>query len=400
MNRCKAIDMLRAAAVFLVLGRHMIPCPASDSAWLSTLTALWYRAGWIGVDLFFVLSGFLVSSLLFTEYRTHGKLDVMRFLIRRGWKIYPGFWVLILVTVAVALAQGYQIPSGRLIAELGFVQNYFLGLWNHTWSLAVEEHFYIALAMLMWGLSRRPMQCQPFSILPVLCAVVAGTCLILRVVMASSISFSYYTHFFPSHLRIDSLMFGLLISYEYHFNNLRFTSWSTKWRHLILPSGLSLLMLALVFPLESSQFIRVSGVSFIYLGSGLVLIGCLGTRSGSGPIGDALAFIGSRSYSIYLWHMPVAVWGCALAARLLGIYWNWYWYALIYLLGSILVGITAAALVELPALCIRDRFFPSRSGTLATHSNDATVVGKPDRSRDYVELVPELERLRGLGPVR
>ena len=82
-------DVLRGIAVILVLGRQMA-APAPDvSGLLKHGANLWIQVGWTGVDLFFVLSGFLVSGLLFTEYQRHGSVDVVRFLVRRGFKIYP-----------------------------------------------------------------------------------------------------------------------------------------------------------------------------------------------------------------------------------------------------------------------------------------------------------------------
>jgi peptidoglycan/LPS O-acetylase OafA/YrhL len=92
--RVRQLDILRAIAVLLVLGRH------------EHANALWRRCGWVGVDLFFVLSGFLISGLLFSEYKKRGRLDLPRFYIRRGLKIYPSFYVLILATFLVSMHFG------------------------------------------------------------------------------------------------------------------------------------------------------------------------------------------------------------------------------------------------------------------------------------------------------
>src|SRR5215831_18752084 len=75
------LDALRAIAVLLVLGRHLPFFP------------LWIRVGWTGVDLFFVLSGFLISGLLFREYKATGGIRIGRFLVRRGFKIYPAYYL-------------------------------------------------------------------------------------------------------------------------------------------------------------------------------------------------------------------------------------------------------------------------------------------------------------------
>src|SRR6478672_2080696 len=93
--RLPQIDLLRAVAVLLVIGNHSAICPPEISVFLNKITTVWNRGGWTGVDLFFVLSGFLVSGLLFDEYRKSGGIDFKRFLIRRGLKIYPAFWLML-----------------------------------------------------------------------------------------------------------------------------------------------------------------------------------------------------------------------------------------------------------------------------------------------------------------
>jgi peptidoglycan/LPS O-acetylase OafA/YrhL len=78
-------------AILLVLGRH------------AEYYHLWQRAGWIGVDLFFVLSGFLISNLLFSEYGDTGTINLGRFLLRRGLKIYPAYYFFVLFALALCL---------------------------------------------------------------------------------------------------------------------------------------------------------------------------------------------------------------------------------------------------------------------------------------------------------
>src|SRR5262249_60135649 len=104
-----------------------------------------HRIGWMGVDLFFVLSGFLVSGVLFREYQRHQGLQVGRFLARRGFKIYPGFYLLLLATWAMGASAGPRgaITTPQLLREAFYLQSYVPGFWSHTWSLAVEEHFYL-----------------------------------------------------------------------------------------------------------------------------------------------------------------------------------------------------------------------------------------------------------------
>ncbi|HEX4406503.1 MAG TPA: acyltransferase, partial [Polyangia bacterium] len=149
-QRLNRLDILRAIAVLLVLGRHMY------------VTMFWMRTGWMGVDLFFVLSGFLVSGLLFAEHQKYGKLNVVRFWVRRAFKIYPAFYFLLIVSAVTGFHQ-----KGWLLADVFFFQNYVPGWWHHTWSLAVEEHFYLLAPLLLALIARAGRgQKDPFVRLP------------------------------------------------------------------------------------------------------------------------------------------------------------------------------------------------------------------------------------------
>src|SRR5271170_6175319 len=116
--RNKRLDVLRCVAVVTVLLHH-------SGVWPS-----FTRAGWAGVDLFFVLSGFLISGLLFSEYRKRGSISLRRFFIRRGLKIYPAFYVFLILTGAISyFVFGTHAPAAEYIAEALFVQNYWHGVW-------------------------------------------------------------------------------------------------------------------------------------------------------------------------------------------------------------------------------------------------------------------------------
>ena len=87
--RNKRLDVLRCVAILFVIFQH------------GNILEFFNRAGWIGVDLFFVLSGFLISGLLFGEYQRRGSIQLKRFYIRRGFKIYPAFYVFLAVTALI-----------------------------------------------------------------------------------------------------------------------------------------------------------------------------------------------------------------------------------------------------------------------------------------------------------
>lgn len=135
--RIIGLDILRGFAIILVIFRH-------GSLEKNIVTTF----GWLGVDLFFVISGVLVSGLIFKEYKKSGRVDVGKFLIRRGFKIYPSFYVFMMFGVVFHWYQTNVFYDFRnILSEIFYFQNYLPGIWLHTWSLAVEEHFYIILAI-------------------------------------------------------------------------------------------------------------------------------------------------------------------------------------------------------------------------------------------------------------
>jgi peptidoglycan/LPS O-acetylase OafA/YrhL len=352
-------------AVFLVLGRHLQPCPADVNPILGRIAAVWTRGGWVGVDLFFVLSGFLVSGLLFREYEKYRELHIGRFLIRRGFKIYPPFWLLIGVTVLLAAASTRTPPLGAIASELLFVQNYRPALWDHTWSLAVEEHFYFLLAFVLFLFARRETS-EPFRFIPAAFVIIALLCLALRIHVGHSAPYKHKTHLFPTHLRLDGLCFGVLLSYSFHRHPVAFLGTARRFKYVFASIGVLMLLPAFYYPLETTSFISTFGLTLFYLGSGSLLIAALGTESPRTSFGSALAYAGSHSYSVYLWHMSVALWGTLIVSHLLSGNYNWHVYTLVYLIGAIGFGIGMAVITEFPVLRIRDRVFPSRGAPLSS----------------------------------
>jgi peptidoglycan/LPS O-acetylase OafA/YrhL len=351
-NRLLALDVLRAVAVLMVMGRHLHNVDVGIPPLLAAVLRRWHACGWMGVDLFFVLSGFLVSGLLFTEYRRTGTLRPARFLGRRGFKIYPAYYFFLLVTW---LWVGGRIPRDSFLHELFFIQNYTSRIWNHTWSLAVEEHFYLGLALLLWAMARWRPGPDPFRLLPRVCAAVLGLVFALRL-RAESLHPGVEL-LLPTHARIDALFFGTLLSYRWAFHREVFLAWLRRHRPVILGGSLLLLLPGLLLPLEGSFFMNTVGLTLNYLGfGGLVMLSVVATLDERLPsrLLAPLARVGFYSYSIYLWHTMVS----GLAAHYLPARIGWAATTGAYLAGGIAVGVLAARLVELPFLRLRERVLP------------------------------------------
>lgn len=369
MARSRMLDVWRAVATIAVLGRHMKVCPPELNREAHYLTFFWQQGGWVGVDFFFVLSGFLISGLLFREYQKYNSISFKNFFLRRGLKIYPPFVLLIVSTVLLRTLAGEYVYQEGLIRELLFVQNYLDGLWNHTWSLAVEEHFYILLPLVfMLSLRFKKTNTAPFIWIPVAFAALAVTTLMLRIDTAANWpKFDFKTHVFATHLRLDSLFCGVTISYFYHWHPERLKSLNQRFRSLFLILGTLCFVPAFLFESETTPFIYTYGFVLFWIGGGLLLMGSIYDEPKPSPLINALSFIGSRSYSIYLWHM-VVIWLTDMALlKFVGDY-SWFPYAAIYLAGSIFVGTVMAHAVENPVLRLRDRFYPSRSQPLSVTS--------------------------------
>lgn len=362
--RNPGLDLLRLLAVLLVMGRHLASPDGCGQLTEGVFSPL-IRGGWIGVDIFFVLSGFLISALLFREYKTTGSINVPRFLIRRGLKIYPAYWCLLLPTIAFCFLNsryaGVELPTRKMIGELLFMQNYLGSLWVHTWSLAIEEHFYIGFVVLLSvvGYFYRGLEWVPR-----LCTFTFVLCLALRLlVWQSTNGFNFDAQWTPTHLRIDSLMAGVLLSYAVHFYKLdQIMSRIPTWLFSVV--GASLLIPAFIFPHETTWWIPVFGFTLFYTGAMLLVYAAYRVGSLPRPLG-ILQSLGMRSYSIYLWHLPIA---SAITHHLLQLLHitNYWLYVTVYVALSLAFGCWAARLFEFPVLALRDRIFPAAQSLPAT----------------------------------
>ncbi|WP_088319340.1 acyltransferase [Kineosporia sp. R_H_3] len=142
MARVRALDGLRAVAVMLVFLKHL-QLPA-------------FRGGWVGVDIFFVLSGFLITSMLLGEHERTGRIDLKSFWVRRLARLYPALIAMVVLGLAVAPERfaGHPGVAWSAVIALTYTQDLtrfwtpYAGGFDHTWSLAVEEQFY-----LLWPLA-------------------------------------------------------------------------------------------------------------------------------------------------------------------------------------------------------------------------------------------------------
>ena len=274
------LDGLRAFAAIAVVFFH-----ASGG------TAL--PGGYLGVDIFFVLSAFLITALLDNELRQSGKIDLPRFYLNRFLRLAPA--LLLMLTVYVSVAPWFWPNHNHLADALlsaTYLSDYSYAYWHspfylrHTWSLAVEEHFY-----LIWPLVLPAMIRTRRAILIALALYLA--CFLWRADFDGGWISYYY--------RFDTRATGLLAGALLYFFIDRMPLSSTS---AYLAAGLiGLLMVGVPISRAAAAIPFAELAAVVLIGS--IVLGRAGALAA--PLRSSPAiWLGKRSYAIYLWHFPVA----------------------------------------------------------------------------------------------
>jgi peptidoglycan/LPS O-acetylase OafA/YrhL len=361
-KRLPELDVLRAIAIILVLGRHLFHRPQDLDPFVGKFLILWFKIGWVGVDLFFVLSGFLISGLLFSEHKALGKIDIEKFYIRRAFKLLPPFYLLTILSLITSFFFSFPRPLrlSYALGEIFFVQNYAEYMWQHTWSLAVEEHFYILIALLLPFLLRRSsVHSNPFAKIPKIAISTAALILVGRILTVTFGEFSM-DEYKLTHFRMDALLFGVLLSYYYHYHHESLKHFVRKGRWALFGACLMFILIPAHFIVMNSDFLHTFGFTLVYLGAGAVLLCSLFKSNTTWPSfwnNGFLHSIGIASYSIYLWHLPIYNGTKRILESTYAGDHKFLILALTYLGGSYLAGRLTFLFVERPILRLRQRLF-------------------------------------------
>ncbi|MBL7498559.1 acyltransferase [Frankia sp. CNm7] len=320
-----ALDGIRALAVLCVLVFHMDSLPG----------------GYLGVDVFFVLSGFLITGQLLAEWDRTGAVSLRRFYLRRAYRLLPAFWLLALVgfTVVVLLGVGTAGERaeflGSLTASLLYVNNYVqvvrqstgAGWLGHTWSLSLEEQFYLLWPLVLVALCRRPRLARR---LPMVLLGGAAVVVLWRIVLIAS-GASATRMYFALDTRADALLVGCALAAWLRAarrgpagENAAAFAWRrrldrvTPFLPVAGPAALALLAVAAMTAPSGwgprPTALSYGGYTVVALLAGAVV---LAVEQGRGTnwlfralAAPPLAWLGRISYGFYLWHFPVvAYWG-------------------------------------------------------------------------------------------
>lgn len=311
------LDGLRAVAVLLVLGFHLR---------LGNVPSL--EGGFFGVDIFFVLSGFLITSILLREWDDTGAIHLGRFYIRRALRLLPA-----LFTFVVALALFTHVIRPELASfldlrmagwALGYGLNWLIALGHvadlsrvvitHVWSLCVEEHFYLlwpfALrAMLGAGLGR--------GRIAILLALVAAGSALLRAGLWDSAAVwpSFLRCYFATDTRADGLMIGCLLAMLASMGALPENRIA---RGSLAMAGALVLAVMSVSASILSPFMYRGGLTIVAVATAAVMMALIRpSRPVAAWMGCAvMVWIGRLSYSLYLWHVVTFYFGGMWADRM------------------------------------------------------------------------------------
>jgi len=300
-ERQPGLDLLRALAIIVVVIYHA-------ALFGFKLPGRVDRFGWIGVDLFFVLSGYLIGGQLLAPLARGNEINLGRFFARRALRIMPAYFVVLAVYFLLPSWREYPDMSQPLWKFLLSIQNVALHggtAFSHAWSLAVEDQFYLALPFLLLFLCRRP---RTAVIVPFL-LVVGG--IGLRAFLAAQnpsvnggVSFRGFQAriYYPTWTRLDPLVFGVGLAAMEKFR----PQW---WQRLMgtavwlwLP-GLALIVYALYLG-ENDHLTIIACVwqfPLIALGMAVLLICAVSRRLFFRNVAiPGAAFIASIAYSAYL----------------------------------------------------------------------------------------------------
>ncbi|HEX5870766.1 MAG TPA: acyltransferase [Longimicrobium sp.] len=310
-----ALDGLRGCAVLAVLLLHFTSALGAPSGAPARAVKQAFSAGWIGVDLFFVLSGFLITGILADARRTPHRYRT--FYIRRALRILPlyyGFVLLLFVVPPLIGARTYTTAPADQLPYWLYLQNFWpltnraLDFAGHLWSLAIEEQFYLVWPLVVFTLSRS-------NALRVCAACLLGALAyrVTGVVAGADLHIVYFQTF----ARIDGLVLGAAIALAARGGGL------PRLRRIapaVLAVSTAVLAGAALHPSgfdPGGVYMAAVGYAALAFFFGALLV--LALDAGSAPLPrllshDVLRFFGRYSYGLYVLHVPVIV-----LARLAGV---------------------------------------------------------------------------------
>jgi peptidoglycan/LPS O-acetylase OafA/YrhL len=360
-EKLHGLDFLRTLAISLVFFFHYPTIELPE--WLADFKDF----GWIGVDLFFVLSGFLIGRQLFAELKTQHNISLKRFFIKRFFRIIPVYLVVVAIYFLVPVFREREsLPA--LWRFLTFTQNIGLdpspnGTFSHAWSLCIEEQFYLLFPLIIAGLVYLNMVKHGGYIIP---GLFVFTCLIrlyiwnhyMPPLIEADKGYSNFWvtwMYYPTYTRLDGLLTGISIAGLVCFYP-KAKEKLMKYSNLILLTGILVLTAAyFLCQIRVSFNANIFGFPLIAIGFGFIVFaaispGCVLYKFKS-RLTSSIAIL---SYSIYLIHKAVRHL-CFVYFGKMGLDEESYWMLLLSIIFTIVGALILRYTIEKPFLKLRDK---------------------------------------------
>ena len=337
------IDGLRAISIGLVVAYH---------AGVET-----FAGGYVGVDVFFVVSGFLITGLLIAEVERTGTVSLRQFIARRARRLLPLAGVVLTVTALAGAALMAPLQRPRLFDDIRaaalFVANWrFAGqatdysdvtaadsLVNHWWSLAVEEQFYVVWPLAVMGvawLAARSARVSFRAALTVAVGLVVAVSLTLSVMLTARVGPEAY---YLTHVRLWELGVGAFLAAVLTRHGGEVRRLSRPVREVLAAGGLLAVVWSALRYDSGTPFPGWAALLPVGGAAALIVAGSGSTTVMGGALGaGAFTRIGNWSYAWYLWHWPVIGLGLIAAER-----WDWNLTTDLVIAGAVALSLVLAA---------------------------------------------------------
>jgi len=296
-----------------------------------------FSGGFIGVDIFFVLSGYLISTILMLEHQRSGTIDLLNFYSRRIKRLLPS---LTLMVVVVMLLSQFLLPDADFLtltsswlSALTWTSNFYFAFSNvdyfattvskdiflHTWSLAVEEQFYLLWPLLFISTVLHKFNNSRISIAgyPAIFTVVLALAFLSFLVMLFLLNTKPHQSYYLMPSRIWQFCIGALVALDHLRNIHQEKTQSVPTYNMFSIMGFIGLAVIAIGVIGLNARLAYPGFWALIpsIGTALIIWSCNQNKNGLIPRMlslPALVWIGDRSYSLYLWHWPILVLGFIL----------------------------------------------------------------------------------------
>jgi peptidoglycan/LPS O-acetylase OafA/YrhL len=374
-NRYPALHGMRVLAIVLVVQFHVTqysqedPVLAFDPAWAELSHYFFF-----GMDLFFVLSGFLIGSILIRSIESSGSQHVRRFYLRRAFRTFPSYYLVLTCFYLGRLFYWHDPPRQNVLLEYAYLTDYLdldHAVMPYAWSLAVEEKFYLLVPLLFFLLPKL----RTDRVRIVMLIVMWESALVVRLAILQShpgwtLSNFAKAVYFTSHARYDTLVAGIIMAYVQHRWREPIARWlQGRGARAILRAVIAACLVPLLAPRLYGEKHQLLVRAFNWGTETTTMYFALILLVLNGPDGWLRRFLSAKAfrqlatlgYGVYLVHVPSFFWPVGPLARWLRVSRGWsmgaVWpTALVMLLAVSFLGAYGLhLLVEKPSLRLRDR---------------------------------------------